>query len=372
MMGPFAISFISILFLYAVVMGIVRIGLASVKTPGQELPGAPVPVTVVVPFRNEAGNLMNLLDDLSGQLYPADLLSVILVNDHSTDGSGDLARVRASKRPGFTCLDLPEGARGKKAALELAVSMATSDWIIQTDADCRVGPGFVQSHVAWLEQHPSDLVAGWVTTREEGGGFLEAFERTELLGLTGTGAASFSLGRPVMCSGANLMYTKALHGDTRRFDPGVKVASGDDMFLMIGARKLGKKLTFNPGRQGMVQTGVAPGFGSLIGQRIRWGGKSTRYRVADIQLLALLVAVANLMVFLVPLFAVLLEGSGWWFAAGTGLKVAADFMVVTAAAGKTGQRVAPWWYLPVLLLYHPYMVLVIAGSLLNSPSWKGR
>jgi len=371
-MGPLAISFISILLLYAVVMGIVRIGLVHLTEPGQEQPGAPVPVTVVVPFRNEAGNLMNLLDDLSQQLYPADLLWVILVNDHSTDGSGDLARVRAAKRPGVTCLDLPEGAHGKKAAIELALSMATTDWIIQTDADCRVGPGFVQSHVAWLERHPSDLVAGWVTTREEGSGFLEAFERTELLGLTGTGAASFRLGRPVMCSGANLMYTKALHGDTRRFDPGGKVASGDDMFLMIGARKLGKRLTFNPGKRGMVQTGVAPGFGSLIGQRIRWGGKSSRYRVADIQLLALLVAVANLMVFLAPLFMLLQKGSAWWFAAAAGLKVAADLMVVTAAAGKTGQRVTSRWYLPVLLLYHPYMVLVIAGSLLNTPSWKGR
>src|ERR1041384_2718126 len=42
-------------------------------------------ISVVVPFRNEAENLPNLLNDLSTIEYPSDKWEVILVDDHSTD-----------------------------------------------------------------------------------------------------------------------------------------------------------------------------------------------------------------------------------------------------------------------------------------------
>ncbi len=67
-----------------------------------------------------------------------------------------------------------------------------------------------------------------------------------MFGLTGAGAGSFSLGRPLMCSGANLFYSRDLYLDTRPFDPVDKMASGDDMFMLIGARKLKRKISFNP------------------------------------------------------------------------------------------------------------------------------
>jgi hypothetical protein len=224
----------------------------------------------------------------------------------------------------------------------------------------------------YLAAHPSDLIAGMVTTKEQQGGFLEAFERLDLLGLNGSGAGSFVLGRPIMCSGANLLYKLELYRDTRKFDPAGKIRSGDDMFLLIGARKLGRRMAFNSSRDSQVRTAPSGNMTDLIAQRIRWGAKTTHYGMMDIQFVAILVAVTNLLMLLSVLW-IFLHADLWrWLIPGIVLKLLADFMILVAASHKTGQTKTLWWYIPVAVLYPFYMAIVIAGSFIGRPVWKGR
>ncbi len=329
-------------------------------------------VTVVIPFRNEAKHLPRIIEDLKAQDYPDHLYSVLLINDHSTDGSEKLVTSLTQGWAGVTCLDLPGGKQGKKEAVSLALSRVTSPWVLQTDADCRVGPGFISSHMSYLEAHPADLIAGLVTTSKRKGGFLEALERLDLLGLNGTSAGSFALGRPIMCSGANLLFCTQLFHETRRFDPVGKCESGDDMFLLIGARKLKKRLAFNPDRKAQVQTAPVDKTSDLLRQRIRWGAKSTHYRMADIQMVAVLVVVTNFLMLGVPVW-MLFQPELWpWLLTGLGMKLLADFIILAATSFRTGQTRTLWWFFPVAVVYPLYMVLVIMGTLLSSPLWKGR
>ena len=235
---------------------------------------------MIIPFRNEEERISELVEDLLKQSYPEDQFEVIFVNDHSQDGSKALLKSLISTNPHFICLDMPQERSGKKEALYFAVQHTRSEWIIQTDADCRLGPHFIASHMAFHEAHPSDMVAGLVTTRNESGSFLESFERLDLLSLVGVGAGSFHFGRPMMCNGANLAYSKDLFLTTRQFDPAKEYPQGDDMFLMIGARKLGKKLSYNASRrESMVETWPVRSPGELIRQRIRWGSKALHYKM---------------------------------------------------------------------------------------------
>jgi len=297
---------------------------------------------------------------------------VLLVNDHSSDGSEKLAASLIRDRAGFSCEDLPEGREGKKEAIAFALSRVKSPWILQTDADCRLGPGFISSHMRYLEEYPADLVCGMVTTGNGRGGFLEAFERLDLLSLNGSGAGSFPYGRPMMCSGANLLYSRELYRETREFDPAGKTGSGDDMFLLIGARKLGRRVAFNPDRDCLVRTTPVGNPAQLIGQRIRWGAKSAYYGMADIQALAFLVALVNLLIFFSPLLMIAEPESSKYLLPGIGIKIFIDFLLLTATARETGQRSTLWWYIPVALVYPIYMAIVIAGSLLGRVGWKGR
>lgn len=331
-------------------------------------------VTVIVPFRNEADHLPGILNDLAVQSYPNDFWEVIFVNDHSEDGSllklESLLNAEVLENRGFCCYSLPPARSGKKSALAFGIERAKHEWIIQVDSDCRVGPRFIESHMSFLKAHPSDLIAGIVTTERGNGNFLEIFERLDMLSLVGSGAGSFGVGRPMMCSGANLAYSRELFMETRSFDPELSIASGDDMFLMIGARKLGKTLSYIVAPESIVKTGPVKNLRTLISQRIRWGSKTTRYGMADIQLLAVLTSLANILILFLPI-GLLFFTSWWpWLVVGWFIKTLADFMLLRRITGITRQREDLLLFLPVSLAYYPVFIITLFGSLVGKPAWK--
>jgi len=327
-------------------------------------------VSVIVPFRNEETHLPLLINDLKSQSYPPELWEVIWVNDHSNDGSGEIAESIISGIPGFRYLKMPPERSGKKAALAYGIQHASHERLIQVDADCRVGSKFIAAHMASLEKHPVDLMAGLVSTYPAGPKFLQVFERLDLLALAGVGAGSFGIGRPMMCSGANLSYSRELYFETRSHDPADSTESGDDMFLMIGARKLKRNLAYNTTHESCAFTSPVPTFRQLVAQRIRWGAKSTRYGMADIQWFALLVILTNLGIFLMPLWFFLFPGEWGWLAGGWIFKSLTDFVLLYRVSGLVHQRGNLPWYIPVSLVYYPVFFLSLAGILLGRGNWK--
>ncbi len=365
-----------VLLLYSFTVFMLWRGLGRLEKKAVSIPDIPLPVSVLIPFRNEEEHILALLDDLEAQTYPMELVEIIFVNDHSTDDSPGLLRTKLRTKlrtnTRFTCLDLPANKAGKKEALSFAVEHATYDWFIQTDADCRVRPNFIALHMAFREEQKSDLVAGLVTTHNGNTGFLQLFERLDLLGLVGAGAGSFHYKRPLMCNGANLAYSRALYMETRRFEPVRGVASGDDMFLLIGARKLGKTLSYLADQEAMVQTSPATSAGSIISQRMRWGSKTVYYHMIDIQLMALLVVLANMIVLFIPLFLILIPGAWTWLLSTFLGKTLVDFTLLYRITSYTGQKKSLWLFLPVSLLYYLMQLVIITGSLVKRKNWKGR
>lgn len=361
-----------IVFLYSLVIILLTVGIGRLKMDHALYEESSSPVTIIIPFRDEIDQLPDLVMDLLQQSYPSNQFEVIFVNDHSRDGSRSMLNTLINKTSHLLCLDLPKNRIGKKEALLYAVQHAKSEWIIQTDADCRLGPDFIASHMAFHQAHPSHLVAGLVTSRKRGGGFLESFERLDMLGLVGAGAGSFHFGRPLMCSGANLAYSKELFLETRPFDPADGVASGDDMFLMIGARKLRRSLSYNAARESMIQTQPVSTLGELIQQRIRWGSKSQHYHMTDIQTLALIVVFTNLLMLVLPLLIIAASGYWPWLLSAFLVKTIADFSLLFRITGLTGQRRSLWAFLPSALLYYIYQGVILAGMLFRPLGWKGR
>jgi len=130
----------------------------------QRLPGAPdpkrwPPVAVVVPARNEAAVLPATLPTLVGQDYPGEV-RVILVDDDSTDGTGELA-ARISDtvtvvRPGPP----PPGWTGKLWALRAGVEAAGEvEYLLFTDADIAHRPDSLAALVRAATGHRLDLVS---------------------------------------------------------------------------------------------------------------------------------------------------------------------------------------------------------------------
>jgi chlorobactene glucosyltransferase len=100
------------------------------------LPPSPPLVSVLVPARNEEANLDVCLNSLRAQDYPA--LEIVVVDDRSSDRTGEIARRHAAEDPRVVVVTVEEvapGWFGKTNALQLGASRASGAWILMTDAD---------------------------------------------------------------------------------------------------------------------------------------------------------------------------------------------------------------------------------------------
>jgi hopene-associated glycosyltransferase HpnB len=99
-------------------------------------PAAWPSVDVVVPARNEADVLPQSLPSLLAQDYPG-TWKILLVDDHSNDGTADVARRHAANHRVTIVVPpaLPDGWSGKVAAMNAGVVRSTAEYILFTDAD---------------------------------------------------------------------------------------------------------------------------------------------------------------------------------------------------------------------------------------------
>jgi hopene-associated glycosyltransferase HpnB len=156
----------------AVVTALVWLGLVLVHgrfwTTRVRLPASPDPVAwpevaVLVPARDEAAVLPQTLPTLLAQRYPG-RLRVVLVDDGSTDGTGELARALAAGSPVplevVAGEERPPGWAGKVWAQQQAYRRAgDAAWLLLTDADIAHPPDGVAALVATALAEGRDMVS---------------------------------------------------------------------------------------------------------------------------------------------------------------------------------------------------------------------
>jgi hopene-associated glycosyltransferase HpnB len=126
------------------------------------LPAKAPPVTVVVPARDEEASIGRCLKSLLSQDYPGEL-RIVLVNDGSRDGTGEVAREFTDPR--LTIIDgaeRPPGWSGKLWALQQGIEASNAPLLLLTDADIEHRPQHVATLVAKLQREKLDLVSEMV------------------------------------------------------------------------------------------------------------------------------------------------------------------------------------------------------------------
>jgi hopene-associated glycosyltransferase HpnB len=137
-------------------------------TTSVRLPAAPEPdrwpdVAVLVPARDEAAVLPATLPTLLAQRYPG-RLRVVLADDGSTDGTGEVARALAAGAAVPLVVvavpPRPPGWAGKVWAQAQALEAAgDAEWLLLTDADIAHPPTGVAALVAAARAGGRDLVS---------------------------------------------------------------------------------------------------------------------------------------------------------------------------------------------------------------------
>lgn len=128
-------------------------------TDGRQLDSWDVPaVTVVVPNYNCAALLDAQLAALARQDFEGSW-DVVVADNGSTDHTRDV--VRRWSAAGFEVSLVDASARrGPSAARNIGLRTARGDWVLFTDADDEVAPGWVAACIAGLAN--ADVAVGWL------------------------------------------------------------------------------------------------------------------------------------------------------------------------------------------------------------------
>jgi chlorobactene glucosyltransferase len=135
-------------------------------------PENPPLVSVIVPARNEAHNIARCVSSILSSTYPN--LELIVVDDNSTDGTADAARVAAAADPRMrvvVCPPLPDGWFGKQWACTTGAKVARGSVLQFTDADTIHGSDLVTRSMNAMRRARAQLFS--VAGHQDLGGFWE-------------------------------------------------------------------------------------------------------------------------------------------------------------------------------------------------------
>lgn len=371
--------------MYAFLMLNYRNGWKAIEMQnGSESETQSLSVSVIVAARNEEENIGSLLQSLKNQSYPASAFEIIVVNDHSEDGTetvvSDLMRVM----PNLSLINLSEHVADrslnayKKFAIETGVKHAKNDLIITTDADCIAGKNWLLSFVKFWQKSAFDIAAApvkfiqhqQVTYFEK---LLEIFQTLDFMSLQGITAAGIQKDFHYMANGANLAYTKRIFNEVKGFSGVDKKASGDDMFLMEKIKfHAPQKIKYLKSKEAVISTYPEKALSSFIWQRVRWAGKSSSYNDPKIKQVLAFVYLVN--VWMVIMFIMAFFGIQYLytFVIAWTIKIIAELIFLIPVSNFFGQKRLLWWFVPAQPFHILYTVLAGLFGLTGQYKWKGR
>lgn len=127
-----------------------------VDSPMNAADTTPPQVSIIIPARNEEASLGSCLESLVSQTGVS--FEVIVVNDHSTDRTAEIAAVF----PGARIIDagpLPSGWTGKNNAVACGARAARGEWLLFTDADTVHLTGSLKRALAEAKENSADLLS---------------------------------------------------------------------------------------------------------------------------------------------------------------------------------------------------------------------
>lgn len=110
-------------------------------------------LSIIVPVYNAEAYLEETLDSLAAQTYPE--FEVVLVDDGSGDGSGEICKARAAVDNRFRYYR--QENKGPSAARNAGLSYATGDYVGFCDGDDRIDAAMYQTMANHMESHTADL-----------------------------------------------------------------------------------------------------------------------------------------------------------------------------------------------------------------------
>lgn len=226
----------------------------------------PVPVSMIIPARNESATIEHLLDTvLASRHHP---LEVLVVDDRSTDDTAakvaarmvDDARLRLI--PGA---DLPAGWMGKPWACAQGAAAASGTVLVFTDADTSHHPDLVGHAVAALQAENADLLT--LTSQQTCTTFWERLVMPQVWALLGwryppSGVSTATKPHQVVANGQFIAVTRSVYDEVGGH-AAVRHEVVEDLALAQRYLLAGKRLRMMHG-ESMLSTRMYRSLGEMI------------------------------------------------------------------------------------------------------------
>ncbi|RKE98464.1 glycosyltransferase family 2 protein [Ichthyenterobacterium magnum] len=329
--------------------------------------------SIIIPFRNEAENLPNLLKSISELNYPKHLYEVLFINDKSDDKSHKLVtRFRDSHHNIKLFNNIRLTNSPKKDAITLAINQSQFNWIVTTDADCILPKYWLDSFDYFIQKNDSAFIVAPVTYTGLDS-FINRFQLLDFLSLQGATIGGFGIKKPFLCNGANLAYTKQLFETINGFEGNTKIASGDDIFMLEKALKqMPKKVHYLKNKHSVVLTKPQKNLKGLIAQRIRWAAKTSNYNNLFAKAVGLLVLFLNATLICTLILSIVDIVSLKFLMYIWVIKFSVDFLLLFKTARFFNQEHVLASYFFASILYPFFSIYIAFVSVFKGYKWKGR
>ncbi|MDD3531329.1 MAG: glycosyltransferase [Candidatus Pacebacteria bacterium] len=232
--------------------------LARSASPAGETPK----VAIIVPVWNEETTIAGTVESLLALEYPADKLSLILVNDGSTDGTRAVVD-RFSAHPQITAIHKKNG--GKFTAMNIGIEHAKdAEFIGFLDADSFVAPDALREIVAEFGEPDMMAVTASMSIHKPQT-LLQRMQYAEYTLAITLRHAFASINSLYVTPGPFSFYRRSLFGSIGLFK---HAHLAEDMEMAMRMQRAG--LRIGNAVRARVYTKGPPTFPRLIKQRVRW------------------------------------------------------------------------------------------------------
>ncbi len=204
-------------------------------------------VCILIPAHNEEKVIRKTVEAMMKFDYPADRLEILVINDGSSDKTGEIVEGLGRLDGRVKCYNVPtgEGGRGKSRALNLGMKQTDAEVIAVYDADNQPLPDALKYLVAELLIHPElGAVLGNFRTINKDRTWLTRFVSIETLSFQAIlQAGRWAMFKVATLPGTNFVIWKHLLDDMNGWD---EEAITEDSELSIRVYMKGYKIKYIP------------------------------------------------------------------------------------------------------------------------------
>ncbi len=333
-------------------------------------------IAVIVPARNEEEHIGNCVKALLHQDYPKEKVTIIVVDDQSSDNTAEVVQKLSEGSSRVRLLKIenhPHHVSPKINALMLGIAQTTSEIIFTTDADCVVGAQWLSS----ITKHFSPEV-GIVTgttifyNKQQVAPLLFGVQFLDFLSQTACAAGAIGNGEVNNCNGSNMAFRRSAYDAVGGYSSLAHINSGDDSLLaqqIVSTTQWKIRFAIEPESQ--VTTFPVEHWKDFLQQRMRWAVQTAHYQPAMLMFLVTSFLLYILLFVLTPFSIVFFTEFPLPVIVLCG-KFIIDYLILKRFTTLTKTSSILKFFFPAEIFHIPTVLLAVFGGYFGHFEWKGR